>query len=318
MASKGCLGGMMVKKNILILGGSYFAGRSLVEHLVNGNDVNIFIFNRGNIPLNISSVTELHGDRTRTDSIKENIPLMEWDAVIDFCGYTSDDIRNVITFVPGKIKQYIFISSTTVYDHSSILPMDEQTAVVDSPQPELGLYADYGLNKIKAEKQLEKECETKSIPWTILRPSTIYGRFNYAPREAYFFDLIEKKKPITIPENDLALFTFIFVEDLSKIIMKCMGNQSAHNQVFNTVSHEYFSYKTYIEVLEKVTRKKIKTIEMSAQEIVKKRIPLPFPIDQHQIYSGNKLCHMLKFEFTPLSCGMEKTYQFLMEKNKGA
>ncbi|MCK5162536.1 MAG: NAD-dependent epimerase/dehydratase family protein [Desulfobacula sp.] len=297
-------------ENILIIGGSYFAGRSLVEHLVNEKGFNVFTFNRGNIPLNIQNVTELHGDRTDVDSIKKNIPLMDWDVLIDFCGYTPDDIKKVIHGVKGKIKQYIFISSTSVYDTSSILPLDEKAATLRLPQPELGEYAEYGLNKIKAENLFEKECGKKSISWTILRPSIIYGRFNYAPREAYFFDLIEKDEPVIIPENDLALFTFIYVEDLAKIIIKCMGNKGVHNRVFNTVSHEYFSYKKYLEILEKITKKTIKTIQMSAAKIVQERIPLPFPIDQHQIYSGQKLYKALGFEFTPLSYGLKKTYEF--------
>lgn len=312
--------GRVMAKHILIIGGSYFAGRSLVEQLVHQKDVFLFTFNRGNIPLNIRQVTELHGDRTDSQSIKDNIPSMDWDVLIDFCGYTPDDIKKVIQSVPGNIKQYIFISSSSVYDHSSILPLDETTRTIETPQPELGEYAEYGLNKIKAEQLLEKEGCKRSISWTILRPSIVYGKFNYAPREKYFFDLLEKDEPVILPENTLALFNFIFVEDLAKIIVKCIGNPSVHNQVLNAVSQEYFSYQTYVEMLEKVTKKKIKTVKMSVDRIVQERIPLPFPIDQHQVYSGEKLNKTLGFEFISLFEGMKKTYefhQFLMEKKRG-
>ncbi|WP_300465225.1 NAD-dependent epimerase/dehydratase family protein [Desulfobacula sp.] len=307
-------------RNILIIGGSYFAGRALVEQLVRVKEFQVFTFNRGNIPLNINGVTELHGDRTDSTSMKDNIPAMEWDALIDFCGYTPDDIKSVIASVPGNLKQYVFISSTSVYDHDTLLPMQETSRTIDAPQPELGDYAEYGLNKINAETLLERECGHRSISWTILRPSIIYGRFNYAPREEYFFDLMEKESPIVIPENTLALFTFIFVEDLAKIIINCIGNKRVFNQVFNTVSKEYISYKTYLETLEQITEKKIKAITMSVAEIIKKKIPLPFPIDHHQIYSGNKLYNALRFEFTPLFDGLKKTYkfhQFLMDKKRG-
>jgi len=299
----------MGAKNILVMGGSYFAGRSFVEHLLKEKDVKIFTFNRGNIPLNMKEVTELHGDRTDIDSIK-NIPLMNWDVLVDFCAYTPDDIKKVIQFVPGKIKQYIFISTTSVYDHSSTLPLDENAKTVNTPQPELGEYAEYGLDKIKAERYLEKVCLEKSIPWTILRPTSIYGKFNYAPREEYFFDLIEKNETIIIPENDLALFTFIFVEDFAKIILNCMENQRVYSQIFNVVSPEYFSYKKYIETLEVVTERNIRTRQMSVTKIIEERIPLPFPIDEHQIYSGNKLDKVLDFPYTPLSVGLKKTYKF--------
>lgn len=297
-------------KNILIIGGSYFAGRSFVEHLLKEKDVKIFTFNRGNIPLNMKEVTELHGDRTYIDSIKKNIPLMEWDILIDFCAYTPDDIKKVIHCLSGKIKQYIFISTTSVYDNSSILPFNEKAKTVDKSQPELGEYAEYGLDKIKAERFLKKICLEKSISWTILRPASIYGKFNYAPREEYFFDLIEKGETIIIPENDLALFSFIFVEDFAKIILKCMENQCVYNRIFNVVSPEYFSYIKYIETLEGIIKRKIKIRKMSVAKIIQEGIPLPFPIDQHQIYSGNKLAKALDFNFTLLSAGLKKTYEF--------
>lgn len=307
-------------RNILIIGGSYFAGRSLVEHLVNEKEVNLFIFNRGNIPLNIRNVTEFHGDRTQEDSIKKNLPSMDWDALIDFCGYGPEDLKKVIQSVPGKIKHYIFISTVSVYDHSSMFPLEETSGTINQLRPEFGEYDEYALNKIKAEHLLEKMCGEKSISWTILRPSILYGKFNYAPRENYFFDLMEKDAPIIIPDNDLALFNFIFVEDFAKIIMKCIRNKRVYNTVFNTVSREFVSYGKYIEILETITNKKIKTIKMSVKKILHERIPLPFPIDQHQLYSGDKLFRALGFEFTPLVCGMKKTYefhQFLMEKKRG-
>lgn len=309
----------MLTINILIIGGSYFAGRSLVEFLVNEKKAGVSIFNRGNIPLNLKGVTELCGDRTSLDSIRQNLPLTDWDAVIDFCGYSAEDIESVIQGIPGKIRHYIFISTVSVYDHSAVLPLDETSAALCKPQPELGDYAEYGFNKIRAEKCLIRLCRERSIPWTILRPSILYGRFNYAPRETYFFDLMEKDGPIIIPEHNLALFNFIFVEDLSNITGLCIKNKKMYDQVFNTVSPEFVSYKNFVDILEIISGKKINTIQKSIQAIIKERIPLPFPMDHHEVYSGDKLQRTLGFKFTPLALGMKKTYEFyqyLRGKNK--
>ena len=309
----------MLTVNILIIGGSYFAGRSLVEHLVKGKRGNIHTFNRGNIPLNIKGVTEFHGDRTSPDSIRRNLPSTDWDAVIDFCGYSAEDIESAIQGVSGRIGHYIFISTASVYDHSVMPPLDETSKILSKPQPELGDPAEYVLGKIRAEESLVTLCGERAIPWTILRPSILYGRFNYAPRESYFFDLMEKEAAVIIPKQNLALFDFIFAEDLSAIIGLCINNEKACDQVFNTVSPEFVSYQKFVEILETISGKRIKIIEKSVRTIIEERIPLPFPMDHHEVYSGDKLHKALGFKFTPLVLGMKKAYEFyqlLREKNK--
>ncbi len=304
---------------VLIIGGSYFAGRSLVEFLLNQGEKEIFTFNRGNIPLNLKGVTEFHGDRTSCGSIREGLPPLNWDVVIDFCGYSAEDIESLFHGVSGAIRHYIFISTASVYDHSAMPPLDETAVTIKSPQPELGDYAGYAFNKIKAEEYLRAICREKSIPWTILRPSILYGPFNYAPRETYFFDLMEKDAPIVIPEHHLALFNFIFVEDLSAIIGKCMETNKSYDQVFNTVSPEFLSYKKFVEILGLISGKPLKIIQKTVQTIMQERIPLPFSMDHHEVYSGDKLQKAFGFKFTPMAQGMQKTYEFyrfLKEKNK--
>jgi len=299
-----------LSRDVLILGGSYFAGRALVERLLQEKTGQVFIFNRGNIPLNLIGVNEFHGDRTDPFSIQRYLPKRRWDVVIDFCAYKPDDVEMVLQSMIGTVGQYIFVSTTSVYDHSAMLPFDETSPTVNGPQHELGEYAFYAFDKIQTEKRLEQICRKKSIPWTILRPSILYGRFNYAPRENYFFEQLQKDDPLIIPNPDLALFSFIYVEDFAKIIIGCIGNPDVYDIVLNAVSDEYVSYRTYIQTLSRIFGKKIRTVRMSIAEIEKQRIPLPFTIDQHQIYSGTRLYRKLGFEFTPLAQGMEKTFGF--------
>ncbi len=168
-------------------GGSYFAGRALVERLLQEKKGQVHTFNRGNVPLNLSEVDEIYGDRTDPFSVRHDLPPRTWDVVIDLCAYKPEDVEMVLESMNGTIGQYIFVSTTSVYDHSAMLPLDETSPTLDGPQPELGEYAFYAFDKRQTERKLEQICRKKSIPWTILRPSILYGRFNYAPREGYFF-----------------------------------------------------------------------------------------------------------------------------------
>jgi len=297
-------------KNLLVIGGSYFTGRVFVEELVKQGGYNIFVFNRGNIPLNFKGVTELRGDRENEERIRKTVPEKEWHAVVDFCGYTPEHIEKMIRSIPGTLHHYIFISSTAVYENTSDLPIKEDAAKVSKRQPELGPYADYGLNKWLAEISLRSECEKKGIAYTCLRPAIIYGPYNYAPRESYFFDLLRDNKPMVVPKNELALYSFVSVPDVAKVILKCLGNEKVFNQAFNLAGEELISYPRLAQVLEIISGKKPKTIKMSLDEIRQQEIPLPFPPDSHLIYSGEKIRRVLDIEYTPFTDGMRDTYKY--------
>ena len=297
-------------KNILVLGGSYFAGRVFVEALLKAKNHNVFVFNRGRAPLKYKGLTEIVGDRNDPERIRAAIPNISWHAVVDFCAYTPLDIERVLGSLTGVVEHYVFISTTTVCRETWDLPIKEFSPKLVGPQPELGEYSDYGYNKWQSECKLKGDCEKLNIPYTTLRPSIIYGRYNYAPRESYFFDLIRDNKPVIIPDNELALFSFIWVVDMARIIMKCLGNDKVFNQAFNLAAKELISYRRLVEVLELITGKKLKTIKLGIDEINRRRIPLPFPIDTHLIYSSAKIKQALGFQCTPFLDGMRDTYTY--------
>lgn len=304
-------------KKILVIGGSYFAGRVFIEELVKNKEVDIHLFNRGRIHLGIDGVTEHRGDREDPAQIRSAIPEEDWDAVVDFCAYTPSHIETMLNNLPGKVRQYLFISTTTIYENSLNLPIREDAPKVSKPQPELGENASYGYDKWRAEQVLTQACMSGGIFYTVLRPAIIYGFYNYAPREQYFFDLLRDGKPFVLPEFDLALFNFIWVVDMAQMIIRCIGEEKALNQDFNLSSDELVSYPKIVEVLENITGKKIEVVSKSIEEINSERIPLPFPLDVHLIYSGSKLQRMLNFNYTPLMTGMSETFRYyrMVQKN---
>ncbi len=306
-------------QNILIIGGSYFAGRVLVENLIREGNYNIFVYNRGRVPLRLKEVTEIVGDRDDESRIRHAIPDKDWHALVDFCAYTPDHIGKMIRSLPGALNHYIYISTTTVYKNTWDLPITEESPKLAGKQPELGAYADYGYNKWLAEMKLNQECEKRNIAFTSLRPSIIYGKYNYAPRESYFFDLIRNNKPVIIPDNELALFSFVRVEDVAKIIMGCIGNEKIFNQALNVSAEELVSYRRLVEVFEEISGKKLNIVKMKIRDIDAQKIPLPFPLDAHLVYSGRKIKQLLQFEYTPFAYGMKKTYEYyqrLQERKK--
>jgi len=298
-------------KNILIIGGSYFLGRVFVEELLKQEGYRIHVLNRGNIPIRSAEVSEIVCDRHNLERMGKLLPPLDWHAVIDFCAYTPGDITGTLNVLPsGRTRQYLYISTASVYAPTAELPVREEAPKLTGPQPELGPFADYAYNKWLAELELQSRCEELDLPYTTIRPAFIYGKYNYAPRESYFFDLIEKNQPIVIPENGLALFSFVSVWDVARIIIGCLGNEAAWHRAFNASAQELVSYLRLVEVFETVTGKNLKVETMPAAEIENRQIPLPFPLDEHLIYAGTLVQRVVNFQYTSLLEGMRETYRY--------
>ena len=117
-----------MKKKILIIGGTAFVGRVLLEHLLQLGGYEITLFNRGKTNAGLfSGVAQIHGNR-ETDDIKL-LANKNWDVVIDFCGYYPLSLQKIVDTLRGRIGRYIFVSTGSVYDLEQI---GEQTITEDS------------------------------------------------------------------------------------------------------------------------------------------------------------------------------------------
>ena len=81
-------------------------------------------------------------------------------------------------------------------------------------------------------------------------------------------------------------------------------------RAFNAAAGDLVSYRRLVEVLETVSEKKLKVEEMSVDEIMEKQVPLPFPINEHLVYSGALIQEFLDFKYTGFLEGMKETYRF--------
>ena len=97
---------------ILILGGTVFIGRHIVEAaLKRGHTVSLFNRGRENQEL-FPEVEKLKGDRhTNLEALKGK----HWDAVIDTSGYTPKVVRLSAETLADSVEHYIYISTTMVY-----------------------------------------------------------------------------------------------------------------------------------------------------------------------------------------------------------
>jgi len=230
-----------MKKNVLVIGGSYFVGRVFSINASRGETLALHVVNRGKYKLNLPGISEYQCDRHDTDKLFQILPDIKYDAVIDFCGYNPEDIRSIVNVLSDKIRQYIFISTSSVYTSTGKKKEGDPTIAVSNHTSEP--IEEYLFNKMLLEFELKDACENEKIPYTIVRPCFIYGPYNYAPRESYVIKKIVKDIPVPEPEDAHAKFSMVYVLDVVRALEMFIGDKRAFNEIFNLAGAEEITYQ---------------------------------------------------------------------------
>ena len=295
-------------KKVLVIGGSYFAGRvfNILSSREGGFDIHVV--NRGTRPLkpldNVKTYISDRHDRVKMAQLFEG---QSFDAVIDFCAYATGDIKGIFSALGNRVSQYIFISTSSVYDPLlSGLKKEADPVLYERPDGTVDKYIE---DKALLELECIEQCSSHDASYTILRPAFIYGPFNYAPRESYYIKKIVQSESVPNVTDSFSRFSFLYVSDLAHILQKCVCNEASRNEVFNAAGPEEITYASYMEVLRKVSDIPFVTADYTVKEVLDKNIPLPFPLDNNDLVDGRKLKDSLGFDYTPFDSGMKKTFE---------
>src|SRR5512138_554645 len=107
---------------ILIIGGTRFVGRHLVEAAL-ARRHEVTLFNRGKSNPDLFPALEtILGDR---EYDLDKLSGREWDAAIDTSGYLPRIVRLAAAGLEKSVKRYIFISSISVYADFRKIGIDE-------------------------------------------------------------------------------------------------------------------------------------------------------------------------------------------------
>lgn len=295
-------------KKVLVIGGSYFAGRVFAMVASREAGYELTFINRGRYSMkHLPNVTEYQCDRHNIAGLRA-LPELEFDAIVDFCAYEPGDVKNLLENLHGKFGRYIYISTADVYDRTTREAKDE-TAPLQSCQ-ESCASGEYMFKKMLLEGESRETCEKLGIPLTILRPAFIYGPYNYAPRESYFVQKIVKHEAIPVPTDSDAQFQFVYVKDVAAAIIAAIEHEEAAGQAYNLVAPEVMTYEKYMDVLRKVSDIPFETTPVTVQQVIQENIALPFPLfaSENELYIGEKSVRELGLVYTPFEVGMEKAY----------
>ena len=289
-------------KKILIMGGNQFVGKEITKKFLE-KDYTIYVLNRGTRK-NIEGVVFLKADRDNFIEMENILKDIDVDIIIDVSAYTEEQVDILHKVMKNRFKQYILISSASVYNNIESTPANEESQTGENL-----IWGDYAKNKYLAEKKTIENSKIYNFKYTIFRPFYIYGVGNNLDRENYFFSRIKYNLPIYIPSKN-NIIQFGYVEDLALAIESSIGNSDFYNQTFNISGDEYVTMSEFSEICGKVMNKKaiIKYINTEENKIKARDW---FPFREVNLFGDISKLENTGFRNTySLIQGLEKTYKY--------
>ncbi|HEX4683251.1 MAG TPA: NAD-dependent epimerase/dehydratase family protein [Gemmatimonadaceae bacterium] len=215
--------------NILILGGTGLTGPYQVRYaLARGHKVTVFNRGRRNDVLP-SGVTELIGDRNQhqVGALKGK----EWDAVIDNPTTLPFWVKDAADVLKDHTKQYVFVSTISVYDTAGQTAVNESSPVVQytkgdplavTPQEFAKDFENlYGRMKTASEREAAKWFGNRT---TIIRPTLIVGPGDDSFRFTYWPYRIARGGEILVPGDGMDHVQLIDARDLAEWTIRVVEN----------------------------------------------------------------------------------------------
>lgn len=280
---------------ILVTGGTTFVSKYVAEYFVKSGD-EVYVINR-NTREQVKGVNLIECDRS---NLGDGLKKLSFDAVLDVCTYNDEQLGLLLDAL-GDFRDYVFVSSSAVYPETNEQPFTEEQLCGSN-----SVWGDYGVNKLKAEKLLQKRVENAYI----LRPPYFYGMYENLYREAFVFDCAENDRPFYIPNNGDMKMQFFNVSDLCRFI-EILLSEHPDEKIFNVGNKETITIKEWVKLCYQAVGKEVEFVSVDGS--VNQRDYFPF-YDYEYKLDVSKQEKLMK-STTPLFDGLKKEYEWY-RKNK--
>lgn len=198
---------------ILIIGGTRFLGRHIVDTALRGGH-QLTLFNRGkNSQVVPEGIEQIQGDRNQAEDLQK-LAGRTWDAVIDPSAYFPHQVRSLLAVIGSNIAHYSLISTISVYAEPLPETIDESAPLATTDDPEATeIGANYG-----ALKALCEEAAEAALPGRVhaIRAGLIVGPYDPTHRFTYWPERLQRGGEVIAPGSPDQAVQVIDVRDLSE------------------------------------------------------------------------------------------------------
>jgi nucleoside-diphosphate-sugar epimerase len=231
--------------NILFIGGTGNISTDCAALLhARGNRISVLTRGKNSVPREYQA---LRGDRKDPVFLRKAVSGARIDVAINFMGFEVPELALDFEVFRGKIQQYMFISSATVYAK----PPQKLPITEDAP---LGnAWWDYAQKKLACEQWLLDRKTKDGFPVTIVRPSHTYSKLwvpNPVSSASYTFAArLEAGKPVFVPDQGENPWTLTATSDFAVGLAGLIGKGEAIGEAFHITSDEALTWnRIYAEI----------------------------------------------------------------------
>ncbi|MBY9006384.1 MAG: SDR family oxidoreductase [Candidatus Lokiarchaeota archaeon] len=229
--------------------------------------IDLYLLNRGTRQVHLEGAKFITGDIKDRESIEKILDEYNFDVVVNWIAFNVNDVEFDYKIFNNKIKQYIFISSASVYQKPPIFPIITESTPLKNP------YWQYSRDKIACEDYLMQKYRETNFPITIVRPSLTYNTvFPIAAPGWDSYTIIHrmlKGKKIPVQGDGTSLWTVTHSDDFAKGFNGLLGNIQTIGHSFHITSDEILTWNQIYEIIANAVGAKANLIHIPSDFIAK-------------------------------------------------
>lgn len=225
---------------ILFIGGSGVISRAATQQTVAAGH-ELWLLNRGK-RRSIDGARSLVADLADVESVRAALRGHTWDVVVQWIAFTPADIRRDLELFRTTTRQYVFISSASVYQK----PLAHY--LITESTPRANPHWEYSRQKIACEQELEAAHQATGFPSVIVRPSLTYGDdqiplvLNAWNQSWTAVDRLRRGAPLIIPGDGTSLWTITHNTDFAFGLVGLFGNPGTYGHAFHITSDDVLTW----------------------------------------------------------------------------
>jgi nucleoside-diphosphate-sugar epimerase len=234
---------------VLFIGGTGVISSACAELCVaRGVELTLLARGQSSRPAPAGAIV-LRGDIRDTAATREILGHQEFDAVVDWVAFKPEHIAADLALFRGRVGQYVFISSASVYQKPpAILPVTE-SAPLGNPVWQ------YSRDKIACEERLVQAYRDERFPITIVRPGHTYdptmvplpGRYTPVHR-------LRTGRKAIIHGDGTSVWTLTHHRDFARGLVGLLGASRAIGEAFHITSDELLTWNQIFEIVARAAK----------------------------------------------------------------
>jgi nucleoside-diphosphate-sugar epimerase len=294
----------------LVIGGTRFIGRHLVEHLLD-HDYHVTLFTRGTHENPFAAhehVDHVQGDRAVKTDLQAAAMTVDYDAVFDLVAYHPGDVETAVD-VFADAEAYVYVSSGAAYGDEVIPKREGETglkpctpaqATDESPDS-------YGARKAAGDRAVFEAAE-QGIRAMSVRPCVVYGPHDYTERTDYWLARVHDHDRVLVPGDGTNVWHRVYAPDVAEA-MRLVAEGGTAGEAYNVGDRRLTTLREYVDLAADAMGTDVEVVTAGERELAAGGLaPTDFPLYRSypHVMSTTKLTR-LGWESTPLSSAVLAT-----------